>query len=311
LTREAGAAVVAALAVFAVYAAPVVLSGQATFAGYIKLDDTSTFLALTDRVMEHGRSLGGLPPSTYEATLASNIHGYPVGSFLPVGIGARVLGQDPAWLWQPWLAFLAAMLALTFCALLRSFVPRAGLRAIAAFVAAQPALLFGYALWGGTKELATAWAVALAAALVPEAVATARWRAALPLAVTTAATVATVSLAGGVWIAVPLAATLVVAVRLHGARPGLRFAGVLTVLGAALAVPAIVVASTFLSSFVGGAAPVLTSESDIGNLYRRISELQILGIWPSGDFRLDPVDVGVARVLMASVAIAAAGGISS
>ena len=46
--------------VFAVFAAPVVLSGEATFAGYIKLDDTATWLAITDRVMEHGRNLDGL-----------------------------------------------------------------------------------------------------------------------------------------------------------------------------------------------------------------------------------------------------------
>src|SRR5262245_22653704 len=38
-------AVGAAVAVFAVYAAPIVLSGKATFAGYITLDDTSTWLA--------------------------------------------------------------------------------------------------------------------------------------------------------------------------------------------------------------------------------------------------------------------------
>ena len=44
-----------AAAVYAVYAAPVVASGKATFAGYITLDDTSTWLALTDRAMEHGR----------------------------------------------------------------------------------------------------------------------------------------------------------------------------------------------------------------------------------------------------------------
>ena len=76
--------------------------GQATFAGYIKLDDTATWMALTDRVMEHGRSLSGLAPSTYEATLAFNLGaGYPVGVFLPLGIGAgpgragRRLG-DPA-----------------------------------------------------------------------------------------------------------------------------------------------------------------------------------------------------------------------
>src|SRR5215208_2677082 len=46
--------VVAALGVFAVYAAPIVLSGEATFAGYITLDDTATWLALIDRALEHG-----------------------------------------------------------------------------------------------------------------------------------------------------------------------------------------------------------------------------------------------------------------
>src|ERR671923_88800 len=54
----------------AVFAAPVVLSGEATFAGYIKLDDTATFLALTDRAIEHGRGLEGLAPSSYEAAAA-------------------------------------------------------------------------------------------------------------------------------------------------------------------------------------------------------------------------------------------------
>ena len=67
-----------AVAVFAVFAAPVVLSGEATFAGYIKLDDAATYFAMTDRVMEHARDLVGLAPSTYEATLATTLAlGYP------------------------------------------------------------------------------------------------------------------------------------------------------------------------------------------------------------------------------------------
>jgi len=37
-----------AFAVFAVFGAPVVLSGEPSFAGYIKLDDTATWLALTN-----------------------------------------------------------------------------------------------------------------------------------------------------------------------------------------------------------------------------------------------------------------------
>jgi hypothetical protein len=56
-------------AVFAAFAAPVVLSGEATFAGYLKLDDTASWLALTDRVLEHGAGAARLPPSSYEAML--------------------------------------------------------------------------------------------------------------------------------------------------------------------------------------------------------------------------------------------------
>jgi len=102
------------IGVFAVYAAPVVLSGQATFAGYIKLDDTATFLAFTDRAMQHGHNTAGLAPSTYEALLTVG-HGYasyPLGGFLPLGTGSHLIGVDPAWLCQPCIAFFAAMLAL-------------------------------------------------------------------------------------------------------------------------------------------------------------------------------------------------------
>src|SRR5918999_3539976 len=87
---------------FGLFAAPIVLSGEATFAGYIKLDDTATWMALTDRVMEHGRSLAGLLPSTYEATLDFNLdEGYPVGAFVPLGVGAVLTATDVAWMVQP------------------------------------------------------------------------------------------------------------------------------------------------------------------------------------------------------------------
>ena len=78
-------ALVAAVGVLAVYAAPIVLSGEPTIAGFIKLDDTATWLTLTDRVMDHGRDLSGLAPSSYEATLHFNLgEGYPVGVVHPV-----------------------------------------------------------------------------------------------------------------------------------------------------------------------------------------------------------------------------------
>src|SRR5215472_12422303 len=75
---------ICAVATFAFYAAPIVLSGQATFAGYITLDDAATYLAVTDRVMNHGRTLSGLAPSTYQQVLTDIFtSGYPLGSLMP------------------------------------------------------------------------------------------------------------------------------------------------------------------------------------------------------------------------------------
>src|SRR5687768_9637438 len=159
-------AVLAPLLAYAAYAAPVVLSGDATFAGYIKLDDTATWFALTDRVMEHGRSVEGLAPSSYEATLAFNLaDGYPVGAFLPLGVGRALVGQDVAWVFQPYLAFAGAMVAAALYAIAGTVVRQGPMRMLAAAVAAQPALLFGYALWGGVKEMVAAALVALLAGL--------------------------------------------------------------------------------------------------------------------------------------------------
>src|SRR5438093_1507563 len=136
----------AATSAFAVYAAPVVLSGRATFAGYIKLDDTATYLAMTDRVMEHGREVTGLAPSSYEATVDAYIGqtGYPVGSVVPMGVARALVGQDVAWIFQPYLAFQAAMLALGSYAVVSRLIESRRVRAVAAFIAAQAALLYGY-----------------------------------------------------------------------------------------------------------------------------------------------------------------------
>src|SRR3954447_11525840 len=195
-------ALTAAGLVFLAFAIPTAASGHPTFAGYIKLDDTATWFTLTDRVMEHGRSLEGLAPSSYEATLDFNLaSGYPVGVFLPFGVGHALAGRDVAWLFQPYLAFLAAMLSLVLYWLAGSLVRSRGLRALAAVVAAPGALLFGYSLWGGVKEVSAAGLVALAAALAPGA---ARGRAGLrglvPLAFAVAAVISVLSVAGSMWL---------------------------------------------------------------------------------------------------------------
>ncbi len=67
--------------------------------------------------------------------------------------GQKLVGGDLAWVFQPYVSFLAAMLSLGLWQILGGVLRRPGLRALAAFIAAQPALLLGYALWGGVKEV--------------------------------------------------------------------------------------------------------------------------------------------------------------
>jgi hypothetical protein len=291
-----GWALAAAVGVLAVFAAPIVMSGDATFAGYQRLDDTTFWFGITDRVMEHGRNLGGLPPSGYRFLLESYIgNGYPIGSFLPLGIGHMVLGTDVAWLFQPAVAFFAAMLALALYTLATPLIASRPLRALVAFLASQPAILVGYALWGGIKEVAGAWLVATAAALLIPAL---RERAPatimIPIAVAATATLATLSVAAGVWLAVPLLGCLALVLASRGSRPALLQTSLFGGVALVLSVPAIVEASDFLR-----AKPILTSGKELGILNHPLNTLQVLGIWPSSDLRLAPSELGLTHVLLA------------
>jgi hypothetical protein len=299
LRRFGGWAFGAAAATYVCYGAPVLASGAATFTGYIKLDDTATFLALTDRILEHGRSIAGVPPSTYEATLSVNLpHGYPIGSLVPLGIGHELVRTDVAWLYQPWLSFSAAIVALCLYFLAEPLIPRRAIRALAAFVAAQSALLLGYALWGGVKELAATALIATAAATAP--VRLERGRAhVLVFAIACAAVLDTLSVVGIVWL-IPFALLLVRVVRRAPAAVAVWGAAV-----AVLALPALAAAGSFLTA---GNVTTLQSGSELGNLVRPLKPLQILGIWPNGDFRLDPRASLASALLIALAAAAALGG---
>ena len=252
---------------------------------------------MTDRVMEHGRDLAGLAPSTYEATLATTLAiGYPTGVLMPIGIGHQLLGYDVAWIFQPYIAFLAVLLALTLYGLLAPLVPSRPMRAAAAFVAAQPAILFGYSLWGGIKELAGAWLFALLAVLVPWTLRSrASPRAVLPLAVVCAAIVCVLSLPAAAWLAPALLVAVVLMVRQPVTALPVKL-GLFAVAAAALAIPAIVAAVDWLPKVSG-----FRSESELANLFGPLSKLQAFGIWLVGDFRVRPDDVAPTYVLIALV----------
>ena len=297
--------ILAAVGVFSTFAAPVVLSGEATFAGYIKLDDTATWMAFIDRLMEDGRSPSGLAPSTYEATIDVNLPaGYPVGAFLPLGATRVLVDQDLAWLVQPYMAVMAAMLALALGSIARPLISSAPPRALVAFLAAQPALLFGYSLWGGIKEIAAALMIALVAATATAiADESSRLRNMLVPAVAGAALLATLGAGGAIWLA-----TILIPAGLLAARAGLRpLVSRAAVLGGLLAVASVPVlfGSGKLFSPTQGA---LVNDSELGNLLGSLNVLQVVGVWPSGDFRLAPDEMLLTYVLIGlAVAVALIG----
>ena len=274
-------------AVFAVYALPIVASGEATFAGYIRLDDTATWMAFTDQLMEHGRDLSSLAPSTHEVVLKDNLPGgYPLGAFVPLGVGSELVPSDVAWLVQPYMALVAGLLALALWELAGGLTTRAGLRATMAIVAAMPALLYGYYLWGGIKEVTAAMLIALVAVLAVR-IATDRGgalRPLAPLALACAALIAVLSVAGAVWIGPLMCGAGLLLVRSSGWRPAALRAAVLVGLVAVLSIPTLA---------TGALSPPTSSPLDAdqakGNLIESLEPAQVLGIWPAGDFRLDPV----------------------
>jgi hypothetical protein len=290
-------AVVVAVSVLAAFGAPVLLSGQATFAGYMRLDDTATWLGIVDQVMGHSRSLAGLAPSSYALNLHEYLStmGYPLGAFLPFGVGRALVGVDAAWVFQPYLAFCGALIGLSVYSLSRRLIAGVGLRTLVAFLAAQPALLYGYSLWGGIKELAAAFLLPLLAILAGTAIGTADRRRTLGgLAVVSAALAVTLGPGAIAWL-VPALGVVAATWLWRAYRSGeLRRAaidtGVLGVSAAALMLPMWLQ----LSNFIRGATPLFASaagagstgpESALANLLQPLSVFQLAGIWPVGDFR--------------------------
>lgn len=312
--------ILAAVGVFFVFGAPVILSGSATFTGYIKLDDTSTWLAFTDHVLAQGHAVGGLAPSSYEATIQINLEaGYPLGAFIPLGVGHELTGQDSAWLFQPYLAVMAAFMSLVFYELARPVIRDHRLRAAAVFIAAQPALLVGYAYWGGIKEVATALLVAIFAAGAVELARDPKPRSTVVVPILAGAALIGVMGAGGLpWLAAILAgAGVLMVARVWRSRPGrgerrrllgrmavaagIGLAGIL-----AIGLPTVFAAGQLFSPDQDA---LTRASEEMGNLIRPLSLAQYPGPWPVGDFRVEPVSnlASLLTVILVFATVLAAG----
>lgn len=288
------------LLLYAILAAPVVLSGDATFLGYFQLNDSAVHFALINQLLAHGRELSGVDSSSLRAVLNSYLStDYPVGAQVALGAVRPLVGQNVAWIFQPYLAVIASLGGLALYQLLDGIVSSRRLRALCAFVAAQPGLLYGFYLEASIKELATAWVITLVVVLVFATLREElRVRRLVPLVIATVAAFDLLNVAIVPWLGVPLA--VFVALALWRARhvvslvPRGRLAlvsGACLLVLAALASPIIATAKTSFNVL----SSQLTKHGDLGNLPAPLSKWQLLGIWPSGDFRI-PVSANYYRI---------------
>jgi hypothetical protein len=292
-----------ALAVFALFAAPVVLGGSASFAGYTILGDTAVHFVLADRIASHGTSLAGLDPSSYRQTLEAYLgSGYPLGAHAALAAVRPLAFADVAWVFQPFLAFIAAALALTVVGLLQEVVESGWRRAAVAALAAQPALVYAFAMQGSVKELITLWLVALFTAL-------AVGRHVVPLAVAAAAGVAAIGIAVAVW----LGPVLLVGLWLIARAPPRDLRRTAEVaLGFCLLLGLLCLPTLLdLGDYLDVTRTVVTAQEELGNLFGPLNLAQVFGVWLTGDYRILPTagpgidKLEVTYALIGLVAVAA------
>lgn len=306
----------AALGVLLAYGAPVLLSGQATFAGFVRLDDTATWFNIIDHLPSgppHSSSTE--LPSTYALEYSSLGPQYPRGAFAIPEVARALSGVDIAWVFQAYLACCAAAIALCIYALVEPLVASPRIRALIAFFAAQSALLYGYSLWGGVKELTAGFLLALMAALAAGLLRRRPTRPLelLPLAVAAGALIQTLTVGAGAWVVLLFgllaASWIFIASRSPSERRGslisLAWLGGLT---AAVLIPIWVTIGSFLSNNAGLFSSNQTEQTRMGNLVQPLSGFQLVGIWPVGDFRVTAPTLPTV-LLIALTLLAAAGAI--
>ena len=312
----AGWAGSAGLAVYALYLAPVVLTGHWTWLGYNFVNDTAVNLVMTDHVARHGIDV---PAGVAASTTASIVQGtlgtsYPMGVHALLATVAAYLPVPLEAIYQPFIAALAALMGMSLAVLARALGVAGPAAAAIAATAAGANLTFHYAGHGAFKEVAVAMMVATTAAvcrgaldrrLDPAGMAVAGLCLAAALLVFAAAAAPYVAMFGLVVLA---------AVALErGRRPGARrllaavAAGLaVVVLGALSGLDDVVAFGRIASEQYSGAGGLtgVNSTSFLGHLVRPLPLYEAFGIWLRDDYRF-PMPPGPLRLATAALILLA------
>jgi hypothetical protein len=293
------------LGVYAICAAPVVLSGNATFLGYFVDSDQGFHFTLLTYLVAHGHDLTNVPViSPYAVPNALHQYigtAYPFGADVALGSIRPLVGQDVAWLFQPYLAVTMGLGAVALWDLLRGVVTSQPLRAACAFIAAQSGLAYAFYLEASIKEIVAALLITVTVVLVVDLLRRPlKIRGLAPLALVVVAGLDVYATAIVPWIGIPIAVFVVTALwrRRRAVRRRLSWrSAVVPAAGAiVLALAATVISGA--STFTSVANQVLSQQGELGNLAGPLSKLELLGIWPNGDFRFPALHFSNAYVLI-------------
>lgn len=296
----------------AAIAAPVLLTGKPGLTGYTRLPDLMHQLQFTQWITHSGRTIPSASSidSSYLETVVKMLGvGYPGGAQGALGGTSALIGVDPMWSYQAFLALLVGAIGLAIYALLGSAIASKPWRALAAGVAAQPTILYSYALAAGIKEVAAVAGITLVAALLfarrPDE---GRMRELIPLAVATAAAFAVFNLGILPWLGMLFGAAFLADLVLRRedrvavvTRWGVLGAGV-----ALLSVPTIIVARRLAPVAASGGPP------DLGNLAEAVPAWAAVGPWLTSDHRFPLALAGretLTYVLIGLVLAFAVGGV--
>jgi hypothetical protein len=266
-------------------AAPVVLTGKPGFSGFGKIVDLAHQMSFMEHLRTDGRAAIPVALSSFDEQVDKMLNvGYPGGTQAVVSVMASLTHVDVAWVYQPVLAVVAGTLGLCLFVLLRRAIPSTPLRACAAAVAAQPSILYAYAITAGVKELSGAAALALVAAVLARWPADAPLRSLLPGAVALASAYSIFSLTLLPWLGVLVAMLVLWDLTTHPAR--VRTLARWAALGAgaaALAAPAVVDSLKLATQLTGG------GPTGLGNLAAPVPVWSVVGPWITSDHRF-PLD---------------------
>jgi hypothetical protein len=292
-----GPAGLAALGAYALYMAPVLLSGHWTWPGYNFVNDTAANFLFADLLEHHGLALPGQVDSATEVIQAlPETLGYPVGAHSLLATLRPLTGAPLAAVYQPAIGAVAGLAAMSLAHLARRSGLPANAAAAAGFLGVGAALLYRYALHGGIKEVVVVALLATATAVGLEAAASRlSTRGVVLFALCLLPLVLVFGAAGGPYALV--VGLLVLAAALAGRnRPSAAHVGRVAAVGAAVALLAALPTLSETVSFGRSASQSFASEGGastayLGQLLRPLPAVQAAGVWFARDYRV-PADPG-------------------